>query len=86
MRVRMKFDTMRELIQAAGLRPIDVAHALKVSGGAITRKLTGDRPWFHDELVNVAVLVNTTGRIEVTTDQLVKLVGAKRVKVRGFVA
>lgn len=75
--------SIRDVTEAAGLRPKGIAAALGISGGAVVHKLNGRRPWYKDELEELAALVTDSGRASVTVAQLVKLAPVP-VKVRGF--
>lgn len=86
MQIKVKVGTVRDVMEAAGLRPYVVAHALSLSPGSITMKLKGTRPWFRDELVQLAATINEAGRLKVTLEDLVKLAGPGRVRIRGYVA
>jgi hypothetical protein len=72
-------------MDAAGIGPEEVARELGLSGSAVSHKLMGARAWFQDELEKLADILTGRGRFEITGDQLVRLVGKKLVKVRGYV-
>lgn len=51
---------VHQWMEDAGMRQSDLAERLGLTQAGISRKLSGERPWFPDELVAVAAVFDRT--------------------------
>lgn len=85
MQIKVKVNTVRELIHASGISIEDVAQRMGLSPTMTSLKILGQRTLFLDEIGAIVGAINDGERTVVTEDQIVKLIGKKNLKVRGFV-
>ena len=88
--MELTFDvkTLRQLWDLAGASARLLASLTNLDQGTVYSKLNGRRAWFADELEHVAEAINNTGNlpIVVAEEDIVKLLGADNVHVRGTLA
>jgi hypothetical protein len=84
MKFSVKIDNVRELVEAAGCSIGAVAQRMGRSESMTSLKLKGVRPLFMDEVGAIVGAVNGGGRMEVTEEQVVRLIGRRNIKLRGF--
>jgi len=54
---------------------------LGLSDATISMKLSGQRPWFPDEVEVITATINETGRMSVTRRQVAKLIGRDNLQI-----
>lgn len=84
MKFSVTVENVRDLIHSAGVTVGDVAVRMGRSESMTAQKLIGTRPLFLDEVGAIAGSINAEGRITVTEEQVIRLIGKKNIKVRGF--
>lgn len=84
MELKVKIETIRELIEASGVSMAALAQRMGRSQTMTSLKIHGHRPLFMDEIGAIVGAVNETGRAKVSEEQVVKLIGRRNIKVRGF--
>lgn len=85
MEFKLNVDNLKDLINSAGLTVTEAARCIGRHESITRQKLRGERTLFLDEVDAMAEAITAAGRIEVTRDQLLELLGRGRVKVRGYV-
>lgn len=87
MKISVECRTVQDLWEVSGLSVDKVASALGISPSSVYLKVSGRRPWFEDEIGPVAVVLSCEdSRVSIDETKLIKLIGAKNVKRRGFLA
>lgn len=88
MEMIFEVETLRDLWQLAGASVRSLARAMKAKPNTVYGKLNGKRTWFADELPALVEALNEKGRLPepVTVDEVVHLLGASNVLVRGTLA
>jgi len=84
MNITVKVANVRELMTAAGVPMSVLAKQMKLSESMVALKIKGLRPMFLDEVGAIVAAVNSIGRTTVTLEEIIKLIGKKNLKVRGF--
>ncbi len=85
MRFTVEIQNVRQLLSAAGVPVGTLAKRLGRSEPMTSLKVKGMRPMFLDEVGAIVGAINDGGRMTVTENQIIKLIGKKNLKVRGFV-
>lgn len=84
MRLKVRIETLRELVKVSGVPVGDLADAMSLSQTMTSFKLAGSRPLFLDEIPAIVSAINNGERVEVTDEQVMDLVGKRNLKVRGY--
>ena len=83
MQVKVKVETLSDLYRVSFASVGALADALGVAQPTVSCKVNGLRTWYEDELDALVSAMNEPGHITVTRDTVVKLIGAREIKVRG---
>ena len=84
MNVEVEVKTLRDLWRVAAGRVGVLAHRLGLAAPTVSCKLQGRNSWFADEIDAVVAEINAAGVVrKVDRAKVVKLIGAKNVRVRG---
>jgi hypothetical protein len=84
MKFSVKIETVRELLDAAGVPVVALAKRLGLGESITSLKVRHVRPFYADEIGAVVGAVNDAGRMDVTEDKVVRLVGKKNIMLRGY--
>ena len=83
---RIKCESLKELLAAAGVQPLDIAKRLGLCKASVSMKLNGERPWWEDEIGPIATAINKTGRAKVDEAKLIRFIGKEHIRRRGTLA
>lgn len=83
-KLNVTVETIRDLVEVAGVPMNEIAVHMNLSGTMTSLKFKGHRSIFMDEVDAIAAALNSGGRVRVTSDDVVALIGKKNLKVRGF--
>ena len=84
MKVTVQVDNVRDLVDSAGVTVGALAQRMGRHVSIASLKLKGVKPIFMDEIGAIVGAINAAGRMTVTEEQVIKLIGRKNIKVRGF--
>jgi hypothetical protein len=85
--VKVEVNNLRDLFEAAGANAANLGEELGVAQPTVSRKLSGFTSWYEDELDALVDAIVSPDRVRgVDRTTVVKLVGAKNIKVRGTLA
>lgn len=85
--IKVEVNNLRDLFVSARANVGDLAERLGTAQPTVSCKLSGIRAWYEDELEALVDAIVAPGWVRnVDRNTIVKLVGAKNIKVRGTLA
>jgi hypothetical protein len=82
--VQAKIQTIRELAEISGVPMKEIAAHLGLSVTMTHLKFKGTRAIFIDECGKIAKAMSHTGRLSISAEDVIKLIGRKNLKIRGY--
>ena len=86
MKISVKVETIRELFDVSGAAMKSFAEKLGVTESSVSYKLDRERPIYADEIGPLVATMNEPGRIVVSEERVIRLIGRRTIKVRGYMA
>jgi len=84
MRIQVKVETIRDVADVSGVQMKEIAAHLGLSVTMTHLKFKGTRSIFIDECGKIAAALNSGGRVSIQPEDVIKLIGKKNLKVRGY--